>query len=326
MEVEGHFAFRVTRNADLTLEEEEADDLLAAVELELAPPPASAGPCASRSTAPSTRRRSTVIQRELDLEDDDVYALIGPLDLERAVGRPRPRPPRPARPVVDPDDPAGLRHPDDDDERLDLVRRHPGGDQLLHHPYDSVQRHDRGVHPQGRPRPARSSPSRSRCYRTSGDSPIVRTLIRAQERGKQVAALVELEGPVRRAAQHRVDPKGWRRRASTSSTASSASRPTPRPASWCATSPTACGATATSAPGNYNQQHGPPLRGHRPAHLRPRHRRRPHPPVQLPHRLRPGGRATGELIVAPRPAGASWPELDPQRGGPGTQRAASPPR
>ena len=47
MEVEAHDTFRVTRNADLTLEEEEADDLLAAVEIELRRR-RSAGPCASR--------------------------------------------------------------------------------------------------------------------------------------------------------------------------------------------------------------------------------------------------------------------------------------
>ena len=80
MEVRGHFAFRVTRNADLTLEEEEADDLLEAVELELRRRRFRRAVRleVDRSVDPETL---AIIQRELDLADDDIYWLDGPLDL-----------------------------------------------------------------------------------------------------------------------------------------------------------------------------------------------------------------------------------------------------
>nr|MDQ3305850.1 RNA degradosome polyphosphate kinase [Actinomycetota bacterium] len=80
MEVVDHFAFRVTRNADLTLEEEEADDLLAAVEMELR---RRRFRRAVRLEIDSTADEATrsLLQRELDLEDDDLYRFAGPLDL-----------------------------------------------------------------------------------------------------------------------------------------------------------------------------------------------------------------------------------------------------
>ena len=80
MEVEQHHAFRVTRNADLTLEEEEADDLLAAVELELRRRRFGRSVRLELDIATSKEVRD-LLQRELDLADDDVYFSAAPLDL-----------------------------------------------------------------------------------------------------------------------------------------------------------------------------------------------------------------------------------------------------
>jgi polyphosphate kinase len=189
MDVEGHFAFRVTRNADLTLEEEEADDLLAAVELELR---RRRFRRAVRVEVDSTVDPDTldVIRQELDLEDDDVYSLIGPLDLSglwavHALDRPD---------LLDPSW-TPLTPPafaGDEDERLDLFAAIRDRDQLVHHPYDSFSATTEEFI-----RVAARDPKvlaiKVTLYRTSGDSPIVRNLIRAQENGKQVAVLVELK-------------------------------------------------------------------------------------------------------------------------------------
>src|SRR5207342_3113814 len=80
MDVEEQFAFRVTRNADLTLEEEEADDLLALVEIELRRRRFGRAVRLEIDAAISTEIRSLLL-RELDLEDDAVYPSVGPLDL-----------------------------------------------------------------------------------------------------------------------------------------------------------------------------------------------------------------------------------------------------
>ena len=189
MEVRGHFAFRVTRNADLTLEEEEADDLLEAVELELR------RRRFRRAVRLEVDRRVdpdtlATIQRELDLDDDDIYSLEGPLDLRglssvHALDRPD---------LLDPSftplTPAAFAAEDDDD--VDLFALIREGDQLLHHPYDSFS-----ATVEEFVRQAARDPHvlaiKITLYRTSGESPIVRSLIRAAERGKQVAALVEVK-------------------------------------------------------------------------------------------------------------------------------------
>jgi polyphosphate kinase len=80
MEVESHDTFRVSRNADLTLEEEEADDLLAAVEIELRRRQFGRAVRLEISTGITEEARA-LLQRELDLGDEDTYRLHGPLDL-----------------------------------------------------------------------------------------------------------------------------------------------------------------------------------------------------------------------------------------------------
>ena len=189
MEVEGHFAFRVTRNADLTLEEEEADDLLEAVELELRRRRFRRAVRLEidRTVDPDTL---AVIQRELDLDDDDVYSLQAPLDLSgltavHDLDRPDLLDP-PFNPLTPPAFAA------DDEERHDLFATIGEADRLVHHPYDSFSATVEEFVRQAS-RDPRVLAIKITLYRTSGDSPIVKSLIRAAERGKQVAALVELK-------------------------------------------------------------------------------------------------------------------------------------
>jgi len=190
MEVVDDYAFRVTRNADLTLEEEEADDLLAAVEYELRRRRFRRSVRLELDADTSTVVRD-LLQRELDVEDDDVYTTVAPLDLGGlwavyALDRPDLK-----DPVYVPVTPPAFAV-DDDDDRVDVFRVLQARDVLVHHPYESF-----AASVEEFVRQAASDPQvlaiKLTLYRTSGDSPIVRYLIRAAERGKQVAALVELK-------------------------------------------------------------------------------------------------------------------------------------
>ena len=189
MEIEGSFAFRVTRNADLTVDEEDAEDLLEAVETELR----------RRRFGRAVRLEVAhdmpvevirVLTEELELEPDDVFTFDGPLDLtglwslvsiDRSDLRAPPWSPR---------TPLALQA--DADGTVDLFEVIRRGDLLLHHPYDSFQASVERFVEQ-----AAADPDvltiKLTLYRTSGDSPVVRSLIDAAERGKQVAALVELK-------------------------------------------------------------------------------------------------------------------------------------
>lgn len=189
MEVIDDYAFRVTRNADLTLEEEEADDLLAAVELELRRRRFRRAVRLELDADTSDEVRE-LLRRELDVDDEDIYATAGPLDLGglwavHALDRPDLK-----DPVYTPVTPPAFVVKDD--ERVDVFKVLRQRDVLVHHPYESF-----AASVEDFVRQAASDPMvlaiKLTLYRTSGDSPIVRYLIRAAERGKQVAALVELK-------------------------------------------------------------------------------------------------------------------------------------
>ena len=189
MDVVEHHAFRVTRNADLTLEDEEADDLLALVEIELRR--RRFGRTVRVEVEPSmTAEVRELLVRELELSPEDLYDVQGPLDLSGlwalyALDRPDLKDPPhiPATP---------RRLAPHDDEPLDLFEVIRERDVLVHHPYESFTASVEAFIKQ-----AASDPHvlaiKQTLYRTSSDSPIVKSLIRAAERGKQVAALVELK-------------------------------------------------------------------------------------------------------------------------------------
>jgi polyphosphate kinase len=189
MDIEEHHAFRVVRNADLTLEEEEADDLLAAVEMELRRRRFGRAVRLEIASGMSEGLRELLV-RELDLDEDDVYEHRAPLDLGGlwavyGLERPDLKDP-PWTPITQ------ARLAVDEDERLDIFAVLRDGPVLVHHPYASFATsveefiHQASVD-------ADVLAIKITLYRTSGDSPIVKSLIRAAERGKQVVALVELK-------------------------------------------------------------------------------------------------------------------------------------
>jgi polyphosphate kinase len=189
MEIESYHPFRVTRNADLTLEEEEADDLLEAVEMELRRRRFGRAVRVEVDAA-MTEEVRTLLQRELDLHPEDIYEVHGPLDLTafwliHNLDRPELKE-EPFAPVT----PARLVS--SDGEPVDIFAAIRAGDILVQHPYESFSESVEAFIAQAS-RDPNVLAIKQTLYRTSGDSAIIRSLIRAAERGKQVAALVELK-------------------------------------------------------------------------------------------------------------------------------------
>lgn len=194
--------FRVTRNADIAVEEDEADDLLLAIEEELRK--RRVGKSAVRleihgSTPKPIRDR---LMNDLGLEEIDVYeidGLLGLKDLFFFLSMPTPHlKDEPWVSVV----PSRLKNiyeivDGDNDGRIEqegvdiftLIRQ---GDVLVHHPYQSFSASVQQFITQAAYDPDVLT-IKMTLYRTSGDSPIVNALIAAAENGKQVAVLVELK-------------------------------------------------------------------------------------------------------------------------------------
>jgi polyphosphate kinase len=189
MQVDASYAFRVTRNADLALEEAEADDLLAAVETELRR--RRFGRAVRLEIVDDTPEEIVdMLREELELRDDDVFRLPGLLDLTSLFAiSGHDRPELRDEPWV-PRTQARLR--DGAEDPCDLFAEISKRDVLVHHPYDSF-----GTSVERFIQDAAEDPHvltiKLTLYRTSGDSPVVTALIDAAERGKQVVALVELK-------------------------------------------------------------------------------------------------------------------------------------
>jgi len=189
MEIESHYPFRVTRNADLTLEEEEADDLLAAIEVELRRRRFGHAVRLEVDSRISDEVRDLLV-RELEIGAEDVYVVDGPLQLSGlwAVHDLD-------RPELKDDLWVGVTQPrlvDAEGDPVDLLSTMRDGDILVQHPYDSFATSVEAFIEQASTDP-KVLAIKQTLYRTSGDSPIVKALIRAAELGKQVAALVELK-------------------------------------------------------------------------------------------------------------------------------------
>ena len=184
MKVRGASAFRVTRDADIEIREDEAGDLL-------------------RSVAENVRRRRfgaairlevdsrcpdrvrDLLRGQLELDAEDVYVIPGPLAVSDFLALLRLERPDLKDAVFLP---ASTGLFSDPGSSFDTIRK---GDILLHHPYDSFDPIMRFLED------AATDPDvlaiKMTLYRTGPDSPIVAALARAAENGKQVAVLVELQ-------------------------------------------------------------------------------------------------------------------------------------
>src|SRR6202047_3343059 len=182
--LDGVHAFRVTRNSDLYIDEEEAENLLRTIEQELRR--SSKGDAVRLEVEADCPKDFIELLLEFyDLTEADVYKSAGPLSMTHltplltndAFANLKDRPFQPGR------DPALPPHAD----MFEVMRRQ---DVLLHHPYDSfepiVDLMEEAV------RDPQVLVIKFTIYRTSGDSPIVEALIDAANAGKQVTAIVEL--------------------------------------------------------------------------------------------------------------------------------------
>jgi polyphosphate kinase len=180
--------FRVTRNADLTLEEDEADDLLVALEVELRRRRFGEALRVEIQRGMSEEFLKLLVD-QLDLDPENVYvseAMLGLSDLWSLYRIDRPdlkgeswSPLTPKRLL-------------DGEHVGDVFAAIREGDILLHHPYESFTDSVESFTAQAAV-DEKVVGIKQALYRTSGDSPIVASLIRAAERGKQVVALVELK-------------------------------------------------------------------------------------------------------------------------------------
>jgi len=201
MDIEGHYFFRVTRDADLELRDLEADDLMEAIEEGLRKRQRGGEVVRLEVADEMPEEVIQLLMRGMDVEPEDLYRINGPLgldDLMSLLSIPLPRikdKPHKGRTV-----PAlaraqkskladGSLKPEDFESIFSVIRR---GDVLLHHPYDLFSTSVEEFLGQ-----AADDPSvlaiKMTLYRTSKDSPVVAALIRAAENGKQVMALVELK-------------------------------------------------------------------------------------------------------------------------------------
>ncbi|NYI86991.1 polyphosphate kinase [Amycolatopsis endophytica] len=188
MEVTEHHVFRVTRNADVDVDEDRDEDLLQALERELAQ--RRFGPPVRLEVANDMSEHVLdLLLRELEVDPHDVVEVPGLLDLTcltqlSSLDRKELK----DRPFVPATHPAFGEH----ETPKSVFATLREGDVLVHHPYDSfstsVQRFIEQAAGDDKVLAIKQT-----LYRTSGDSPIVNALIDAAEAGKQVVALVEIK-------------------------------------------------------------------------------------------------------------------------------------
>jgi polyphosphate kinase len=190
MDVLEHHAFRVTRNEDVEIDEDETENLIQVLERGLS----------RRRFGPPIRLEIDesmdsvtldLLIRELDITDQEVYRLTEPLNLAGLF------------------EISGIKRPDlhfaphvphtnariagtEAGEVISIFKSIRRGDILLHHPYESFSTSVQTFLEQAAVDP-KVLAIKQTLYRTSGDSPIVEALIKAAESGKQVLALVEVK-------------------------------------------------------------------------------------------------------------------------------------
>ncbi|MEV0435465.1 MULTISPECIES: RNA degradosome polyphosphate kinase [Nocardia] len=185
--VETH-SFRITRNADFEVDEDRDEDLLQAMERELARR-RFGKPVRLEVSDDMTEHMLELLLRELEVDPADVIQVPGLLDLSclwQVYGVDRPE--LKDAPYV-PATPAAFGERETPRNVFSALRE---GDVLVHHPYDSFSTSVQRFIEQAAADPQVLAIKQT-LYRTSGDSPIINALIEAAEAGKQVVALVEIK-------------------------------------------------------------------------------------------------------------------------------------
>lgn len=201
MTIVSHHLFRITRDADFPVLEDEADDLLLAIAKEISKRRLEGFVCRVEVESAMPADLKEGLMRELKVGSDRIYEINGLLNLRDLfffLSLPLPElkdkpwtplvPPR-LKPVIMLDDDGNSNYSEHPPNFFAALR---DGDILVHHPYESF-----GASVQEFITQAANDPKvltiKITLYRTSGDSPIVKALITAAENRKQVVALVELK-------------------------------------------------------------------------------------------------------------------------------------
>ena len=184
MAVKESYLFRVTRNADIEIQEDEAEDLIRSIEESIRLRRfGSVVRVGVEKTMP--QRIKDILVENLEVTPDDVYDVTPPLGISHLMQLlkiPRPE-------LKDPSyHPASILTEEDAEDIFSAIRR---GDVLLHHPYDSFNPVVQFI------KAAAADPNvlaiKQTLYRIGKESPLVPLFIQAAESGKQVAVLVELK-------------------------------------------------------------------------------------------------------------------------------------
>ncbi|TNM59769.1 RNA degradosome polyphosphate kinase [Streptomyces sp. NP160] len=191
MDVVAHHTFRVTRNEDLEVEEDDAENLLQALEKELlrrrfGPP------VRLELTAETDDHVRELLVRELGVEEAETYVLPGPLDLRGLNAVADLERHELSYPTFVPKTHRHLTDGRESSQPRSIFAAVRSRDVLLHHPYDSFSTSVQAFLEQAAADP-KVLAIKQTLYRTSGDSPIVDALIDAADAGKQVLALVEIK-------------------------------------------------------------------------------------------------------------------------------------
>ncbi len=189
MEIVEHHPFRVTRNADIEIEEDRGDDLLVVMETELTR--RRFGRAVRLEVQPSMPEEVLdLLLREMNVHENDVYVFDGPLDVGGLnVLRDLDRPELFLQPWTWVTQPRLQTVEGRSPNMFDVVKE---GSVLVHHPYDSFTTSVEAFIRQAA-RDPRVLAIKMTLYRTSRQSPIMRALMEAATQGKQVVALVELK-------------------------------------------------------------------------------------------------------------------------------------
>lgn len=191
MQVISHTSFRVTRNEDIEVEEDDAENLLTALEQELLRQKVGRPPVRLEVADDIDDGLLTMLQHEVDVHDDEVFRLPAPLDLKGLF-------------QLEGSDREDLKYPNflptthpelneaETAAPVDMFSALKRRDVLLQHPYDSFATSVQRFIEQAA-RDPQVLAIKQTLYRTSGNSPIVDALVDAAQAGKQVLAVVEIK-------------------------------------------------------------------------------------------------------------------------------------